>query len=68
MKSFLDWMFTPTKEERNPYGETFDEFVGKYPDMKHIAMGCWHLGVRPEQFAEEVRKLLETGKNVEEIK
>lgn len=56
-----EWFITRKEKDRNPYGETFDEFVGKYPGIKHIAMACWYLGVRPEQFVEEVRGLLEMG-------
>lgn len=53
------WFFTRKVDERNPYGETVEEFKAKYPGMEHICDACWYLGVRPEEFAKEVRQLVE---------
>ena len=47
------------KDERNPDGLTFDEFVKKYSEMKHIAYLCWYLGCEPEQLKDELKLLMD---------
>ena len=47
------------KENKNPEGLTYDEFVKQYEDIPHIATLCWHLGIKPEQLKEEIKILLE---------
>lgn len=49
---------TRANEERNPDGLTYFEFLGKYKDFPKIAALCWRLGIQPEEFKEELQKLM----------
>ena len=66
MFPLLPLLLTPNEDEKNPYGETKSEFMAKYPGIENIAKACWFFGVRPEQFAEELKKLLEINERKDE--
>ena len=48
--------------DKNPDGLTYAQFVDKYPRYRKIAAMCWHLGCYPEELRQELKNLLEDGK------
>lgn len=52
-------MFGKSKAQRNPDGQTKDEFLEQYKDIPHLAKFCWWAGIKPEVLKEELKKLME---------
>ena len=51
-------MFGKSKAQRNPEGQTKEEFLEQYKGIPTIAKLCWWLGIKPEVLKEELKKLM----------
>ena len=42
------------EEYRNPYGETYKEFMEKYKPIYKLAQACWYHGIHPEELKKDL--------------
>ena len=57
--------FRRNKEPLNPDGLTIEEFKATHPEAEDIMRICWFFGIEPEDFAEQIKCLIQKGEQTE---